>query len=231
MSGLKDESLGGPRPLRARRAVVRAIGQLPRPRKFGVVLLHQKADDFLKGFMMSRNVMRGAVLLTAGAVLVDLGFWVDQPLLERVGNVAMILAGLGLAFLPAALGRTSRGGRICYWAGLALASLVDVPAVLDPSDLRAGRALGFPAMLLLSIGLVLMWRSARHRSLLVAASWFFVQLGPNVALFIIPNERPSFALQVAGVAVALAVAARRASGEQLPPTVQSQLDEAAVANR
>lgn len=173
---------------------------------------------------MSIRVMFGAILLLGGAVLVDLGFWVDQPLLERLGNVVMIVAAAGLAWLPAALGTTSRPGRICYLAGLALATLVDIPAVFDPTDLRAGRALGFPAMLLLSAGLVLLWRHARHSSLLVAAAWFFVQLGPNVALFIVPNERPSFALQVGGVAIALAVTARRASAKQAPGSAMAGRD-------
>jgi hypothetical protein len=156
---------------------------------------------------VTRNVIVGSVLLAGGAALVDVGFWTDHPALEQAGNLAMILAGVGLMFLPAALGTTPKLGRVLYWSGIALASLVDVPAVLDPADLRAGRVLGFPAMLLLSTGLVLLWRRTRITALLVAAVWFFIQITPNVLLFIIPNQRPSFVLQVIGVAIALSAAA------------------------
>lgn len=155
---------------------------------------------------MTRKVIVGAGLLIGGAVLVDVGFVAGAPALERIGNVALILSGVGLLFLPAALGPTPRLGRALYRSGIVLASLVDVPAVLDPSDLRAGRLLGFPAMLLLSVGLILLWRRTRITALLVAAAWFYIQLVPNVMLFIIPNQRPSFVLQVAGVAIALGVA-------------------------
>lgn len=164
---------------------------------------------------MARKVIVGAGLLIGGAVLVDVGFVVGEPTLERIGNIALVLAGIGLVFLPAALGPTPRLGRILYWSGIVLASLVDVPAVLDPSDLRAGRLLGFPAMVLLSVGLVLLWRQTRITTLLVGAAWFFVQLVPNVLLFIIPNERPSFVLQVTGVAVALGWAATRRPRSQV----------------
>lgn len=168
---------------------------------------------------MTRKVIVGAGLLIGGAVLVDVGFFLGVPALERVGNVALILSGVGLLFLPAALGPTPRLGRVLYWSGIVLASLVDVPAVLDPTDLRAGRLLGFPAMLLLSVGLVLLWRRTRIAALLVAAAWFFIQLVPNVMLFIIPNERPSFVLQVTGVAIALGVAA----SQQSTPAGQDRL--------
>lgn len=170
--------------------------------------------------------MSRAFARRAGAALVDLGYRVGQPALERTGNGVMILAGIGLAFLPAALGgRSTTAGRRCYWAGLALASLVDVPALLDPTDLRAGRALGFPAMLLLSTGLFLLWRGRREPALLVAALWFFVQLPPNVPLFIIPDGRPSFVLQVAGWAAALAVAAQRSriATTPWPPAAQIEI--------
>jgi hypothetical protein len=178
--------------------------------------------------MPHRKVIAGAVTLAAGAALVDLGFRAGQPTLERAGNAAMILAGIGLAFLPRALGATPATGRRLYWAGLALASLVDVPALFDPTDLRAGRALGFPAMLLMSAGLLLLWRRHREPALLVAALWFFVQLVPNVLVFIIPDGRPSFALQVLGCAAALAVAATRAQRSRIattpwPPAAQMEI--------
>jgi hypothetical protein len=170
-------------------------------------------------------VVAGAVALFVGAALVDLGYRVAQPALERAGNGVMILAAIGLAFLPAALGATSAAGRRFYWAGLALASLVDVPALFDPTDLRAGRTLGFPAMLLLSTGLFLLWRRRREPALLAAALWFFVQLPPNVLLFIIPDGRPSFVLQVIGCAGALAVAAQRSriATTPWPPAAQMEI--------
>jgi hypothetical protein len=100
-----------------------------------------------------------------------------------------------------------------------------VPALLDPADLRAGRALGFPAMLLLSTGLLLLWRSHREPALLIAALWFVVQLPPNVLLFIVPDGRPSFVLQVIGVAGALAVAAQRSriATTPWPPAAQIEI--------
>jgi hypothetical protein len=159
--------------------------------------------------VMPAKVIAGAATLVAGAAVVDLGYAAGQPALEQVGNALAALGGIGLAFLPRALGVTSGAGRWVFWAGLALASLVDLPAVLDPTDLRAGRALGFPAMILLSAGLVLLWRRAREPFLLVAAAWFFVQFVPNVAFFIVPNARPSFILQVTGSVVPMAVAAWR----------------------
>jgi hypothetical protein len=159
---------------------------------------------------MVRRVVLGSVLLMGGAAMVDAGFASGVPLLEQVGNAAMLTAGAGLAFLPFALGRSTRPGRLLYWAGLALASLVDVPAIVDPANLEAGRALGVPAMLLLSAGYLLLWRARRSPALLVAGLWFFVQFGPNLALFILPAGRPSFALQVVGIAIATVVAAARA---------------------
>jgi hypothetical protein len=178
--------------------------------------------------MPYRRVLAGAVALVGGAALVDVGFRLGLPAVERAGNAAMILASLGLAFLPKALGATPRVGRRLYWAGLALATVVDVPALIDPADLRAGRVLGFPAMLLMTVGLIVLWRRVREPALLVAALWFFVQLPPNVFLFIIPDQRPSFVLQVTGCAVALAVAARRAQRSRIattpwPPAAQMEM--------
>jgi hypothetical protein len=177
--------------------------------------------------MARRLVVAGAALLVTGAALVDIGFRIGAPALEQVGNAAMVLAGAGLAYLPGALGLRAGAGRWLYWAGTALASLVDVPAVLDPGDLRAGRALGFPAMILLSAGLVLMWRRTREPFLLAAAAWFVVQLGPNVAFFIVPEGRPSFLLQVSGVAAAVAAAGwcqrSRIATTPWPPAAQMEM--------
>jgi hypothetical protein len=163
---------------------------------------------------MVRRVLIGSALLAGGAVLVDVGFATGAPQLERVGNAAMVLAGIGLAFLPLALARSTRTGRLLYWTGLALASLIDVPAVVDPSDLGAGKLLGVPAMLLLSAGFLLLWRAQRIPALLVGALWFAVQFGPNLALFILPTGRPSFVLQVVGAAAATASAAVAAARAQ-----------------
>ncbi len=163
---------------------------------------------------MVGRVVVGAGLLLGGAVLIDTGWWLGQPDLQRSGNAAVVLAGVGLAFLPAALGARSRPGRILYWAGTALASLVDVPAVIDPSDLRLGSVLGLPAMLLLSTGLVLLWREQRSPALLAAAVWFAIQLPVNLALFIGPTGRPSFVLQTIGVAAALTVAVLASSAHR-----------------
>ena len=62
--------------------------------------------------MPDRRVLAGAVALICGAALVDFGFRFDLTALERVGNAAMILAGVGLAYLPRALGPTPRAGRL-----------------------------------------------------------------------------------------------------------------------
>jgi hypothetical protein len=159
--------------------------------------------------LAARAVVTGASALMIGAALVDIGFRIGAVHVERAGNAVMVVAGLGLAALPRALGTRGRTGPWLYWTGTALASLVDIPAMIDPADLRAGRVLGFPAMILLSAGLVMIWRRTRRTELLAAAAWFFVQLAPNVTLFIIPYQRPSFLLQVTGVAVALTVAAVR----------------------
>ena len=153
-------------------------------------------------------VVAGAVLLAAGAAAVDIGFLTGRPALERLGNLALVGTAPLLAFLPPALGVCSRAARSLYWAGTALASVVDIPAVLDPTDLRAGRLLGVPAMVLMSVGLWLMWRERRSPALLAGAIWFVVQLAPNALLFIGPYGRPSFVLQVIGLAVAFVAAAR-----------------------
>ena len=69
-------------------------------------------------------------------------------------------------------------------------------------------------MLLLTAGFVLLWRARRIPALLLGAAWFFVQFGPNLALFILPTGRPSFLLQVVGVAVAAVAAAIAAARDQ-----------------
>lgn len=56
----------------------------------------------------------------------------------------------------------------------------------------------------------------RLAPLLVAGLWFVVQFVPDVVLFVLPNGRPSFVLQVAGVAVALGVVAGTVRRRPIP---------------
>ena len=160
--------------------------------------------------------MVGAALLTVGAVLIDLGWMIDLPALGSLGNALSAAAGLGLLFLPLGLYASRRGG--AGWLvsaatassliGICLASIVDVPAILDPTDLESGGALGPVGLVLLSAGF-LAWFAAIRRTgdlggwqqyiFLVAGLWFpltfpIIQL----PLFVIPNGRPSFIL-LAGV--------------------------------
>jgi hypothetical protein len=160
--------------------------------------------------------MIGGALLTVGAILIDLGWFVDLPTIVSLGNAFAAISGLGLLFLPIGL-RASRlggtgilatAGTVSLVIGICLASIVDVPAMLDPTDLEAGGVLGPFGLLLLSIGF-LAWfvaiRSAgglagwRPYAFLAAGLWFPVTF-PTVQLplFVIPNGRPSFIL-LAGV--------------------------------
>jgi hypothetical protein len=160
--------------------------------------------------------MIGGALLTSGAILVDLGWFVDIPAIASLGNALSAISGLGLIFLPFGLRASGLGGTgilatvgaASLVIGICLASIVDVPAVLDPTDLEAGGALGPIGLLLLSIGF-LAWFVAIRRAgglagwrlytFLAAGLWFPVTF-PTVQLplFVIPNGRPSFIL-LAGV--------------------------------
>lgn len=113
----------------------------------------------------------GCALLLLGAACVELGAFSDRPVLAQVGFAMIVLSGAGLAFLPFALGPTPAVGRILYWIGVAIVSLVDVPSVLDPDDLRLGNVLGPPGILALSAGLVIMWWRTRNRWLIAAVGW------------------------------------------------------------
>jgi drug/metabolite transporter (DMT)-like permease len=116
--------------------------------------------------------MIGGALLTVGAILIDLGWRVDLPAIASLGNALAALSGLGLLFLPLVL-RASRLGGTGILAtvgtaslviGICLASVVDVPAILDPSDLEAGGAMGPIGLLLLSIGFLAWFVSIRRTS-------------------------------------------------------------------
>ena len=160
--------------------------------------------------------MIGGALLTSGAFLVDLGWFVDVPAIASLGNALSAISGLGLIFLPFGLRASGLGGTgilatvgaASLVIGICLASIVDVLAILDPTDLEAGGALGPIGLLLLSIGF-LAWFVAIRRAgglagwrlytFLAAGLWFPVTF-PTVQLphFVIPNGRPSFIL-LAGV--------------------------------
>lgn len=160
--------------------------------------------------------MVGGAALIMGAVLVDLGASVEWPVLGSLGNALSAGAGLGLIFLPFGLFASRVGGRgllanagvACLAIGICLVSSVDVPAILDPTDLEAGRALGPVGLMLLSVGFLAWFVAIRRTGILsgwrryiflVAGLWFFLTF-PTVqlSLFVIPNGRPSFVL-LAGV--------------------------------
>ncbi len=160
--------------------------------------------------------MIGGALLTVGAILIDLGWLVDLRAIASLGNAIAAISGLGLLFLPIGL-RASRLGGTGILAtvgtaslviGICLASIVDVPAILDPTDLEAGGAMGPLGLLLLSIGF-LAWFEAIRRAgglagwrlytFLAAGLWFPLTFPTiQLPLFVIPNGRPSFIL-LAGV--------------------------------
>ena len=160
--------------------------------------------------------MVGGGTLAVGATLTDLFSLTGLAALGSLGNALSAGAGLGLLFLPAGLlasrvggkGVLAKAGAVCLVIGICLVSLVDVPAVFDPSDLEAGGALGPVGLVLLSVGF-LAWFAAIRRArilfgwrryvFLVAGLWFFVTFPTlQLPLFVIPNGRPSFVL-LAGV--------------------------------
>jgi hypothetical protein len=160
--------------------------------------------------------MIGGALLTIGAILIDLGWYVDLPAVASLGNALAAVSGLGLIFLPLGLRASRLGGTgmlatvgtASLLLGLCLASIVDVPAILDPTDIQAGGALGPVGLLLLSIGF-LAWFVAirgagglagwRPYTFLAAGLWFPLTFPAlQLPLFVIPYGRPSFVL-LAGV--------------------------------
>jgi hypothetical protein len=135
--------------------------------------------------------MVGGAALTVGAALVDLGVFADLPVPASLGTALSAGAGLGLLSLPVGLRASRVGGRgvlasagaACLAIGICLVSLVDVPAILDPTDFEAGGALGPVGLVLLSVGF-LAWFVAIRRAgvlggwrrhiFLVAGLWFFL---------------------------------------------------------
>ena len=133
--------------------------------------------------------MIGGALLTIGAILVDLGWFVDLPAITSLGNALSAISGLGLLFPPFGLRASHLGGKgilatagtVTLAIGILLASLVDVPTILDPTDLEPGGAMGPIGLLLLSIGF-LAWFVAIRRAgglagwrlygLVAAGLWF-----------------------------------------------------------
>jgi hypothetical protein len=179
---------------------------------------HTFTDAVLSGRIRTFGAltMVGGTLLAVGAILIDVGWFVDLPAIASLGNTLAAISGLGLLFLPLGL-RASRLGGTGILAtvgtaslviGICLASIVDVPAILDPTDVEAGGALGPIGLLLLSLGF-LSWFVAIRRAgglagwrlytFLAAGLWFPLTFPTiQLPLFVIPNGRPSFFL-LAGV--------------------------------
>jgi hypothetical protein len=180
----------------------------------GGVEEHQLPDSAFAGRIriFGTLAMIGGALLTVGAILIDLGWFVDLPAIASLGNALAAISGLGLLFLPFGLRASGLGGTgllatvgtASLVIGICLASIVDVPAILDPTDLEAGGALGPIGLLLLSIGFLSWFVTIRRAgglagwrlyTFLAAGLWFPLTF-PTVQLplFVIPNGRPSFIL-------------------------------------
>jgi hypothetical protein len=203
-----------------------------------------------------RRVTLGAGCLVAGVLALDAGRPIDDDLVRRVGFALTAVSAVGLVFLPAGLRRFSAAGwtgwaiRVGWWfragtlsciAGGVTASLVDIPSILDPDDAALGQALGLPALVLVSLGLLLMRRAGRspaaspspspgavaqeslrslrrlRRLLLFAGLSLFVQMPVNVALFVIPTGEPSFLLLAGGIGCLLAVIGRHLGAAATKP--------------
>jgi hypothetical protein len=159
--------------------------------------------------------MVGSAVRVVGAILTAFGSFVGLPAIGSLGNALSAGSGLGLLFLPIGL-RASRVGDTGALAnmataalliGICLASLADIPAILDPTDLEAGGALGPIGLVLLSAGFLLwfvaIWQACvlgdwRQYHVVVTGLWFPLTF-PTVQLplFVIPNGRPSFVLLAA----------------------------------
>ena len=105
----------------------------------------------------------GSAVRVVGAILTDFGSFVGLPAVGSQGNALSAGSGLRLLFLPIGL-RASRVGDTGALAnmataslliGICLASLADIPAILEPTDLEAGGALGPIGLMLLSAGFLL----------------------------------------------------------------------------
>jgi hypothetical protein len=153
----------------------------------------------------------GGLLLIVHAVLIDVGHSSGPLLLASIGNGLSIIAGGFLIGLPLGLHRSGivRGpfawaGTICWGIGMAIVSLVDVPSIVDPTDMNAGGAFGPIGLVLLSLGF-LCWFVAIQRVgslrgwpkwiFLLAGLWFFLTFPTiQLPLFVFPQGKPLFIL-------------------------------------
>src|SRR5687768_15809901 len=135
------------------------------------------------------SAMIGGGMLLIGAALLDLGRLPGQPLVQSSGNLLSALAGLPLVALPLGLhgAEVVPGsplgllGTACWACGTAIVSLVDLPAVIDPSQTEAGAAFGPAGLVLLSLGFLAWYGASRWSQtvtsgqrwiLLLAGLWF-----------------------------------------------------------
>jgi hypothetical protein len=147
--------------------------------------------------------------VTAAPSALDASRLLVNPTAVRLGFGLTALAGLGLAWLPIALrarlpSRRNRWVAVdsaAYLVGVAAASLVDLLSIIDPDETGLGEAVGPPALILVSAGLLTMRRAAAssrvqrarlRRLLLLAGTWLLLQLPVNLAAFIAPAGVPSF---------------------------------------
>ena len=114
--------------------------------------------------------MVGSAVRVVGAILTNFGSFVGLPAIGSLGNALSAGSGLGLHFLPIGL-RASRVGDTRALAnmataalliGICLASLADIPAILDPTDLEAGGVLGSIGLVLLSARFLLWFVAIRQ---------------------------------------------------------------------
>ncbi|MBC8078644.1 MAG: hypothetical protein H7Y32_21385 [Chloroflexales bacterium] len=163
----------------------------------------------------------GSVMLIVGAGLMDLGAVAHLPFVESLGNAGAALAGLGLIALPFGLRASGIGGDsrwvapgiVALLLGIGVTSLVDVPAIFDPTNLAAGQTFGPVGLVLLSAGFLL-WFAAIHKAgslsgwrkwiFLLAGLWFVLTFPTiQLPLFVVPFGRPSFLLLAGAHGVAM----------------------------
>jgi hypothetical protein len=114
--------------------------------------------------------MVGSAVRVVGAILTDFGSFVGLPTIGSLGERALGRLRSRAALLPIGL-RASRVGdtgalanmaTAALFIGISLASLADIPAILDPTDLEAGEALGPIGLVLLSAGFLLWFVAIRQ---------------------------------------------------------------------